>query len=96
METFQNRRLLSLLTDTSVLPSGAKASRPIPCVCPLHVPMSLPVLVSPPFVVIVAPAGTLEPTIAGGTRRGLRVENYDHYRARIPELSGGRADSGSG
>jgi len=41
---------------------------------------------APPFVVIVAPAGTLEPTIAGGTRRGLRVENYDHIGPEFPNF----------
>ena len=46
METFQNLRVLSLLTDTSVLSSGEKARRPTPWVCPLQMPMSLPVLVS--------------------------------------------------
>ena len=46
METFQNLRVLSLLTDTGVLPSGEKARRPTPWVCPLQTPVSLPVLVS--------------------------------------------------
>jgi enterochelin esterase-like enzyme len=41
---------------------------------------------APPFVVIDVPAGRLEPTVAGGTRRGLRVENYDHVGPEFPNL----------
>ena len=60
METLQNRRLLSLLTDTSVLPFGVKARGPIPCVCPLHVPISLPVLVSHRRIAFSASSGLHE------------------------------------
>ena len=41
---------------------------------------------APPFVVIAAPSGKLEPTIEGGTTRGLRVENYDHIGPEFPSF----------
>lgn len=41
---------------------------------------------APPFVVIAVPSGKLEPTVSGGTRRGLRVENYDHIGPEFPNF----------
>jgi enterochelin esterase-like enzyme len=41
---------------------------------------------APPFVVIAGPAGRLEPSIPGGTARGLRVENYDDVGPEFPNF----------
>src|SRR6185369_11396688 len=43
---FQNRRLLSSLTDARVTPSGEKASHLTPWVWPLQTPRSFPLWVS--------------------------------------------------
>src|ERR1041385_708141 len=44
--TFQNLRVLSSLAVASVLPSGAKATESTPCLCPVQVPIGLPVATS--------------------------------------------------